>query len=286
MGLVRKLRWLNDVFPNSPTVTGANHTSRIFTRAIVRPPSRSFSDGLTTADLGVPSYELALKQHADYCAALEQCGLTLTCLEADFAYPDATFVEDTAVLTESGAMLTRPGATSRRGEVQSISQLLGSLQFPAAIQTIQAPGTVDGGDVCEAGDHFFIGISERTNQAGAEQLAGWLASFSFRSHFIDIRQESKLLHLKSGLAYVGENRLVVSDALAHREEFNGYEQIHVRPEEEYGANCVQINDYVLIPSGCVKLGDRLEKLGYRTIALEMSEFQKMDGGLSCLSLRF
>jgi N-dimethylarginine dimethylaminohydrolase len=109
--------------PQQSKVTGAKQSSRILTRAIVRPPSRNFSDGLSTAGLGAPSYELALKQHADYCAALEQCGLTLTYLEADFAYPDSTFVEDTAVLTESAAMLTRPGAPSRRGEVQSISQL-------------------------------------------------------------------------------------------------------------------------------------------------------------------
>ena len=267
-------------------MTGAKQSTRILTRAIVRPPSANFSGGLTTANFGSPSYAVALKQHADYCAALEKCVLTLTYLEANPAYSDSTFVEDTAVLTESAAMLTRPGAPSRRGEVRSMRQLLRNLFSDSSIETIRPPATIDGGDVCEAGNNFFIGISERTNQAGAEQLAGWLASFSFRSHFIDIRQESKLLHLKSGLAYVGENRLVVSDALAHREEFNGYEQIHVRPEEEYGANCVQINDYVLIPSGCVKLGDRLEKLGYRTIALEMSEFQKMDGGLSCLSLRF
>jgi dimethylargininase len=272
--------------PQQSKVTGAKQSSRILTRAIVRPPSRNFSDGLSTAGLGAPSYELALKQHADYCAALEQCGLTLTYLEADFAYPDSTFVEDTAVLTESAAMLTRPGAPSRRGEVQSISQLLGSFLSPAGIQTIQAPGTIDGGDVCEAEDHFFIGISERTNQAGAEQLAEWLAASDFTLGFVDIQRESTLLHLKSGLAYLGENRLVVTDALAHREEFTGYEHIRVCPEEEYGANCVRINDYVLIPSACVKLGDCLERLGYRTIALEMSEFQKMDGGLSCLSLRF
>lgn len=267
-------------------MTGAKQPSRILTRAIVRPPSANFADGLTTANLGSPSYAVALKQHADYCAALEECGLTLTYLEANPAYSDSTFVEDTAVLTESAAMLTRPGAPSRRGEVQSISQLLRNILFASNIQTIQAPGTIDGGDVCEAGNNFFIGISERTNQAGAEQLAGWLASFNFTSHFIDIRQESRLLHLKSGLAYVGENRLVVSDALAHRAEFNGYEQIQVRPEEEYGANCVRINDYVLIPSGSVKLAENLKKLGHQTIALEMSEFQKMDGGLSCLSLRF
>ena len=212
--------------------------------------------------------------------------MNVTSLEAESAYPDSTFVEDAALLIEGAAMLTRPGAPSRQGEVESMSPVIRNLLPAYNIQSIQAPGTVDGGDICEAGDHFFIGISERTNQTGAEQLAAWLASFSFTSHFIDIRQESKLLHLKSGLAYVGENRLVVTDALARRDEFTGYEHLLVSPDEAYGANCVRINDYVLIPRGCVKLAEDLKKSGYQTIELDMSEFQKMDGGLSCLSLRF
>jgi dimethylargininase len=284
--LVRKSEAADTASSNSFKVTGAERSSRILTRAIVRPPSLNFSDGLTTVSLGLPVYEIALKQHAAYCIALEDCGLTVTTLEADPRYPDSTFVEDTAVLTESGAMLMRPGAPSRQGEVQSIGEVLRSLLPAAHLQNIQAPGTVDGGDICEAGNHFFIGISQRTNQAGAEQLAAWLALSGFTSSFIDIREETSLLHLKSGLAYLGENRLVVTEAFAQREEFAGYEHVPVRSTEEYGANCVRINDYVLIPSGCVKLRDSLERSGYRTIALEMSEFQKMDGGLSCLSLRF
>ena len=267
-------------------MAGAKHSSRILTRAIVRCPSPNFSDGLTTAELGAPIYEVALKQHAAYCSALEECGLTVTYLEADPAYPDSTFVEDTAVLTESGAMLTRPGAPSRRGEVESISEVLRNVLPTSNIQTVQTPGTIDGGDVCEAGGHFFIGISERTNRAAGEQLAAWLALCGFTSSFVDIRRESTLLHLKSGLAYLDENRLVVTDALAYRDEFAGYEHIRVSPGEEYGANCLRINDCVLIPVGCVKLEEDLQKSGYETIALEMSEFQKMDGGLSCLSLRF
>jgi dimethylargininase len=273
-------------FPNISKVTGAKHSSRILTRAIVRPPSPNFSDGLTTAGLGAPVYDLALKQHDAYCAALEECGLTVTCLEADPAYPDSTFVEDTAVLTKSGAMLTRPGAASRLGEVRSISEVLRNLLPSSSIETIQAPGTVDGGDICEAGNHFFIGISERTNRAGGEQLAAWLASLGCTSGFVDIREENSLLHLKSGVAHLGENRVVITSALARRKEFAGYEHIRVIPDEEYGANCVRINDWVLVPDGCAKLAADLQKSGYQTISLEMSEFQKMDGGLSCLSLRF
>ena len=117
-------------------------------------------------------------------------------------------------------------------------------------------------------------------------MAAWLASSGFTSSFVDIRKEKSLLHLKSGLAYLNDNRLVVTGALARREEFADYEHIRVNPGEEYGANCVRINDRVLVPVGCAKLAADLEKLGHQTIALEMSEFQKMDGGLSCLSLRF
>jgi dimethylargininase len=267
-------------------VPAAKHSARILTRAIVRPPAPNFAEGLTTANLGVPVYELALQQHEAYCAALEQCGLTLMRVAADPAHPDSTFVEDVAVLTDECAVLTRPGAATRVGEVQSIRRFLDRF-FPASkIQTIEAPGTVDGGDVCEAGDHFFIGMSARTNKAGAEQLAQWIASGGYTSGVVDIRHESTLLHLKSGIAYLGENRLVLTEALASRHEFAGYEQVRVSADEEYGANCVKINDYVLIPAGCVKLDQELQSLGYRTIALEMAEFQKMDGGLSCLSLRF
>jgi dimethylargininase len=270
----------------------------MFTRAIIRPPAPNFADGLTTVDLGVPNYERALQQHEAYCQALERCGLRLTRLEPDPAYPDSTFVEDTAVLTNRGAMLTLPGAASRTGEVKSIRKALTGF-FPS-ILSIQSPGTVDGGDVCEAGDHFFIGISERTNEAGARQLAKILASFGYTSSFVDVSKSgtgvppvthaqdarATILHLKSGLAWLGDKRLVVIDALAERKEFADYDLVRVNTGEEYAANCVRVNDWVLVASGYPVFERRLRELGYQTISLEMSEFQKMDGGLSCLSLRF
>jgi dimethylargininase len=256
----------------------------IFSRAIVRPPAPNFSEGLTTAELGAPDYERVQKQHQDYCAALEQCGLTLITLLPDPEYPDSTFVEDTAVLTERCAVLTRPGAPSRAGEVARIKDSLDDL-YPSLL-SIRAPGTLDGGDVCDLGEHFFIGISERTNAAGARQLAEWLAEFSYTATFIDIRSEDGVLHLKSGLSFLGGKRVAVIDALADRAEFHGYELVRVPAGEEYAANCVLINDHVLVADGYPSFAGKLKKLGYQTIALDMSEFRKMDGGLSCLSLRF
>lgn len=256
----------------------------MFTRAIVRPPAANFFEGLQSGDWGMPDYPRAVLQHEAYCAALEKCGLSLTRLEPDPLYPDSTFVEDTAVLADKQAVLARPGAPSREGEAASMRDVLA--QFFPALDEIRPPGTLDGGDVCEAADHFFIGISDRTNRAGAEQLADFLERSNYISSFVDISGLSGLLHLKSGLAYLGGVHLVISDTIADREEFRGYELIRVAGDEEYAANCVRVNDHVLVASGYPKLESKLRALGYQTISLEMSEFQKMDGGLSCLSLRF
>ncbi|MBA3534814.1 MAG: N(G),N(G)-dimethylarginine dimethylaminohydrolase [Ardenticatenales bacterium] len=257
----------------------------MFTRAIIRPPAANFAEGLTTVDLGVPDYQRTLEQHERYCAALEQCGLTLTRLEADARYPDSTFVEDTAILTERCAILTRPGAESRAGEVEAMREVLAA--FYPTLSAIVAPGTVDGGDICEAGEHFFIGLSERTNEAGAEQLSRLLTEAGYTSSCVDIRGVNLpgLLHLKSGLSYLGDNRLVVVDELAAHEAFQGYDLVRVLPEEFYAANCVRVNDTVFLAAGYPLFEETVRRLGYRTIALEMSEFRKMDGGLSCLSLR-
>ena len=203
---------------------------RVFTKAIVRPPSRTFAQGLTTAGLGAPDYQRALEQHAAYCAALEQSGLELIRLEADERYPDSCFVEDAAVIAESSAdysgyadskgndlrgannqaIITRPRAPSRQGEVASMRSELARL-FPS-LGEIRSPGTLDGGDVCQAGPHFFIGISERTNEDGARQLAEILTTYWLTSSLVDIRTQApeardahaedaratSLLHLKSG----------------------------------------------------------------------------------------
>ncbi len=256
----------------------------MFSRAIIRPPGTNYAEGLTRVPLGTPAYERARQQHTAYCEALERCGLELIQLEAEERYPDSTFVEDTAVLIPAGAILTRPGAASRIGEVESIRETLSGLC--PRIDSIQDPGTVDGGDVCEAGNHFFIGLSDRTNEAGTGQLAELLASYGYTSSIVDIRNVKDILHLKSGLAYLGDNRLVVIEALANRREFRGYELVRVNVDEEYAANCVRVNDYVLVAAGYPLFEQTLRGAGYKTIALEMTEFQKMDGGLSCLSLRF
>lgn len=256
----------------------------MFKRAIVRPPAANFADGLTTVDYGVPEHGLVLQQYEAYCAALVECGLELTRLPEDLEHPDSTFVEDTAVITGRGAILMRPGAASREGETRSMLPVLEGIF--GKIPAIVAPGTVDGGDICEAGEHFFIGVSHRTNEEGARQLADHLAKLGYTASTVDIRSMTSILHLKSGIAWLGGRTLAVMEEMAARSEFAGWEIVVVPAAESYAANCVLVNDRVLIAAGYPEFEAGLMRRGYKPLALEMSEFRKMDGGLSCLSLRF
>lgn len=256
----------------------------MFQHAIVRTPGANFADGLTTGNFGRPDFAQVLTQHAAYCDALEQCGLQLVRLGADLNHPDSTFVEDAAVLNAKSAVLTRPGALSRMGEVAGIRATIE--RFYSTIHEIEAPGTLDGGDICEAGTHFFIGISHRTNEEGARQLGEFLSAEGYTWSLVDIRSMTSVLHLKSGIAYLDNNHLVVMEELADRKELAGHNLIRVPAEESYACNCVLVNNRVLLPSGFPRLNETLTRLGYRPLLLDMSEFRKMDGGLSCLSLRF
>jgi dimethylargininase len=255
-----------------------------FTRAIVRPPADTFAAGITSSSLGPPDLALALEQHEAYCLALERLGLSLVRLAPDPGFPDSTFVEDAAVVTSRGAILTRPGAASRPGEVAAVGAVLGEW-FPELAE-IAVPGTLDGGDVCEAGQHFFIGLSARTSPEGAAQLTEWLARHRFSSSLIDIRAMRGLLHLKTGLSWLGGRRLLAAGEIAEQGALRGWEIARVPAGEEYAANCIRVNDTLLVARGFPATSALLGELGYDLVPLAMSEYRKMDGGLSCLSLRW
>jgi dimethylargininase len=255
-----------------------------FTRALLRTPGPNFADGLTHASLGAPSFEIALAQHAAYCAALRDCGLALVVLPAEAAHPDGCFVEDTAVLLAEGAILTRPGAASREGEVATVRGPLAAA-WPA-LACIRAPGTVDGGDICHAGRVVFIGLSARTNGEGAAQLAQWLQGLGYTPRVVSIHGIDGLLHLKSGLSWLGGTRLLLAPSLAGRAAFADFECIVVDAADAYAANAVCIGERVLVPEGYPRVESLLAAGGLSPVALAMGEFEKMDGGLSCLSLRW
>jgi dimethylargininase len=252
-----------------------------FTRAILRQPCPEMVDGLTSADLGLPDYALACAQHAAYADALRACGLKVRVLPADHRFPDSCFVEDVALCTPRGAIVTRPGAPSRRDEAAGMADILAPF-FPV-IAAVTAPGTVEAGDIMMVGDTYYIGISARTNAEGAAQAIDILRSWGLEGKVVPL---STMLHLKTGLSYLEQGRLLTFGEFKDHPEFVDFTRYAVPEEEAYAANCIWVNGHVLIPAGYPQTLAWVTSMGYTAVPLAMSEFQKLDGGLSCLSLRF
>ena len=255
--------------------------SRRFTQAIVRIPCPAMVEGLTSADLGVPDFHLALEQHQAYVEALRMCGLKVTVLEPLDAYPDSCFVEDPALCTDKFAVVTRPGAPTRRGEAALIKAAVGF--FYDYMEQIEAPGTLEAGDVMMVGSHYYIGLSDRTNQDGADQLIAHLQRYGLTGSVVPMKE---MLHLKTGVSYLEHNRMLVCGEFADSAAFSAFERIEIPISEAYAANSVWVNDKILTPAGFPESHRLMREAGLELIELEMSEFQKLDGGLSCLSLRF
>ena len=252
-----------------------------FTHAIVRLPSSSMIYGISQRDLGIPNYQLAITQHKKYVEALEKCGLEVEILPSKPDLPDACFIEDVAICFPGFAVITRPGALSRRAEVSGMNAIL--KKYFNHIYHIKAPATLEGGDIMIADKTVYIGISSRTNSAGAKQLQEILHKKGYKSVFVTLHE---MLHLKTGLSYLENQHLLISGEFVINPIFDAYNKIIPAPEEKYAANSVWINDYVLVPSGHELLTNKLNAHNYQITALDMSEFKKLDGGLSCLSLRF
>ncbi len=252
----------------------------MFKYAIVRKPGKNFSEGLTKANLGKPDFKKALEQHDNYCEVLEKCGVKLKVLEADPRFPDCPFVEDTAIVTEEFAIITNLGAKSRRGEEEKIRETLREFR---TIELIKSPGIVEGGDILRINNHFYIGLSKRTNEEGAEQLSKILAKYGFTSSSVLVKN---VLHLKTSVTFIGNNNIVATDEFANRDEFKKFNIIEVDKKESDFANCLLVNDFLLIPEGFSKSKEKIQALGYKILEIEISEFQKMGGGLTCLSILF
>jgi dimethylargininase len=253
----------------------------MLTTAIVRRPCKNMVKGITSAGLGLPDYDCALQQHDDYIRALETCGLKVTVLEALEEFPDSVFVEDTAIVSSRFAVVSNPGAPERKGEAAEMEKTLTRLFTD--IKSIKDPGTLEGGDVMKVGGRFYIGLSGRTNLAGAEQLISVLKTHNMIGLTIDLRE---VLHLKTGMSYLEDNNLLLAGEFLGRSEFKRYNILPVSGNESYAANSLRINDYVLVPKGFSTVKSMIVKCGYRIIEMDVSEFRKLDGGLSCLSLRY
>ena len=258
-----------------------------FSYAIVRKPCKALVDGISTAQFVDPGekpiYENAVQQHAEYVKTLEALGAKVLVLEADEDYPDSVFTEEPAVVMDGCAVITNPAKASRNGEKNTILPAIRQFYRDDQIFHIEAPGTLEGGDVMLVGKHFYVGQSDRTNAEGARQFNEIVTKFGFTSETVPVTEG---LHLKDFAVYLDKNDLLVTETMDRCPAFQSFNR-HVIPTEElYAINSLFFNGTVIVPEGYPKTKNLIEGLGYPVKVINNDEVKKIDGSLTCLSLRF
>lgn len=256
------------------------HAAR-FDRAIVRRPSPSVVNGLRAEDRGSPSFDKVVAEHVAYIAALEKAGVTVEVLEPLEDFPDSIFVEDPALVFTEGAVLLHPGAPSRAGEIAFIEPTLRE-RFSTVLGI--AEGFADGGDVLTLPEKVMIGLSARTDRAGAQALAQCLSALGRKSQIVET--PAGVLHFKTDCSLLDDETILSTGRLAESGVFAGKRVLLTPPGEEAAANALRVNDVVLVGAAFRATRTLLEKNGYTVVALETGEIGKIDAGLSCMSLRW
>ncbi|MCF2137785.1 MAG: N(G),N(G)-dimethylarginine dimethylaminohydrolase [Candidatus Thorarchaeota archaeon] len=248
------------------------------TKAIVRPPSAAFTGCISEHPLHhTVNLERALQQHAQYVTTLEELGLEVIVLEPQPSLPDACFVEDTAVVYGNRAFITRPKPQSRRDEISTVRPVL-EQYFDCEVA--EAPATIEGGDVIHLAHRLISGLSQRTNQQGVMQMSSWLGVP------VDTIEAPQIMHLKSYLTAIDDTTFVGTGRFLDHPVVQDAKVIYVPDSEHYAANTLMINGRVLLPAGHPITAESITRAGYEVIELNMSEFQKCDGALTCLSITF
>jgi len=247
-------------------------------RAIVRPPGAKFNRCLSSHPLHhTLNIELALAQHKTYCRTLVDLGLDLIELEPDDTFPDACFVEDTVVVHENRAMITRMAKESRRGESQKVEEVLSEFK---QIKSVAEPGLLEGGDVVHLPDSLICGVTKRSNHEGAAQMEKWL---EVPVHCIE---DLSIMHIKSHLTYLGKDTVLLNERYVTHPCLELYRKIVLQREESFSANAIALDDVVVMSIRHKKTGELVKEAGFEVIHLNMSEFEKCDGALTCLSIIF
>ncbi len=246
--------------------------------AIVRPPPSSFKGCISshplrhTLDLGV-----ANRQHQEYCRILNELGLEVVRLPVDEAHPDSCFVEDTVIIHRGKAVVTRMAKESRRGEEEQVEEILREYM---RLRRIQAPATIEGGDVIHLQKYLISGITERTNHEGVFQTSDWLRTR------IEVVEDPSIVHLKSHITFLGAGTFFVTERFSDHPLLRKYRRLVVPAGEEYAANTLAIDDVILMSEKHPKSIQLLKEADFEVIPLEMSEFEKCEGALTCLSIIF
>lgn len=245
--------------------------------AVVRPVPESYNHCVRT-NIEPICVDLAKQQHKEYRRLLERFGLKLIWVEGDNVLPDSCFVEDTAVVLDEKAIICNMSVKSRTPEVIGVTEVLAELK---EIHHIRPPAVIDGGDVLRVEDRIFIGLSARTNSHAIEQVRKILTGTGLKVVPTNVRN---VLHLKSACTYLGDHCVILSKGNFDIEILSGLRKIIVAKGEEYAADCLTVNGTVLVAKGYPKTRRLIENEGFWTEELEMSEFRKGEGALTCLSI--
>ncbi|UWQ53098.1 arginine deiminase family protein [Leisingera caerulea] len=253
-----------------------------FTRAITRRPASTIAQGLRAEDIGNPDLESMLKAHAAYVAALRSTGAEVIELDPLEAYPDAQFVEDTALCLPQGAILMRPGAPSRIGEVAEMAPTLRVCYDD--VRAITGPGHIEGGDILVTGREILVGRSDRTDAAGVAELAEIASEWDYALR--EVFTPEGVLHFKTDCSLMDEETILSTKRLDASGCFEGYRVLHVAEGEEAAANAIRFNNLVLMAAGFPRTAEILDNAGFEIVEIDNTDCAKLDGGMSCLSLRF
>ena len=247
--------------------------------ALTRSPSASLGDcELTFLDRQTIDIERARAQHAAYRAALAAAGAHVVLLPSLDELPDSVFVEDTAIVLDPFAIVSPMGAVSRRRESAPMAAVLKRYR---AVAALTEPATLDGGDVARVGRTLYVGQTARTNSAAVDQLNALIGPAGYRAVSVLV---TGCLHLKSAVTSIGGSRVLLNPEWVDPETFEGATVVTVDPDEPFGANALPIGDVVIVPASAPKTRERLRCAGLTPVAVDISEFEKAEAAVTCLSI--
>jgi dimethylargininase len=253
-----------------------------FTDAVVRQPGLSVANGLRAVDMGQPDIKRFTAEHSAYVKVLERAGLKVEVLPPLEAFPDSVFVEDAALCLPGGTVILNPGAPSRAGEAEVTATALKGLGHE--IRRLGPEGFVDGGDILVTDSVILVGLSARTDQAGFDALKSVLAEWGYPVQAV--RTPDNVLHFKSDCSLLDSDTILATSALSGDECFAPFRVLTVPPGEEAAANSVRVNDKVLVPAGYPATAELITRAGYAVEVVRADQAALLDGGLSCMSLRY
>lgn len=253
-----------------------------FTHAITRSPGESIASGLRAEDTGNPNPEQFSLQHRAYIRALEEAGVIVEVLPELEEFPDSVFIEDSSLCLSKGAVLMRPGAPTRTGESAVMADIFN--KYYDDVRSIGEAGFIEGGDILVTDREIIVGPSDRTDRAGARNLQDLVADWGYKVRILQTPPD--VLHFKTACGLIDSETILMTKQMAGLGFFDDYENLIIPEGEEPAANAIRVNDHVFVSSGFPKTADMLTDAGYSVVVLDTGEAAKVDGGLSCLSLRF